>query len=54
MGLLLNDYDTSNAIKRLVLLCLSKETLIKFLLCHAGEYQHPVGNGFDWILATPE
>ncbi len=28
-----------------------KETLIKYLYRHAGEYQHPVNNCFDLILA---
>ena len=28
-----------------------KETLIKYLNRHAGEYQHPVNNCFDLILA---
>ena len=28
-----------------------RETLIKYLYRHAGEYQHPVNNCFDWILA---
>ena len=29
----------------------TKEALIKSLHRHAGEYQHPVNNCFDWILA---
>ena len=28
-----------------------KETQYKFFYRHAGESQHPVNNGFDWILA---